>query len=106
MESRTSTSVNPALIARCAPRVLGTRAEYRTEGTRAARFHTSSASAICGTLRGLTKLVASIRRAPEPTDPSLVITNGPTSAVEPTWVPPQSSRDQGPPISTTRTSSS
>ena len=45
-----------------------------------------------------------MRRAPEPTDFSLRIANGPISAVERTWVPPQSSIDQ-PPMSTTRTMS-
>src|SRR5690348_2340299 len=49
-------------------------------------------------------VTASIRRAPAPTELSAVITNGPTSAVEPTCVPPQSSRDQ-PSTSTRRTTS-
>ena len=48
-------------------------------------------------------MTASIRRAPAPTELSPVITNGPISAVERTWVPPQSSREK-PSISTTRTS--
>ena len=45
-----------------------------------------------------------MRRAPEPTDVSERITNGPISAVERTCVPPHSSREK-PSISTTRTSS-
>ena len=49
-------------------------------------------------------MTASIRRAPEPTEPSERITNGPISAVERTCVPPQSSRET-PSTSTTRTSS-
>src|SRR5439155_986018 len=48
-------------------------------------------------------VTASLRRAPEPTEPSERITNGPISAVERTCVPPQSSREK-PSISTTRTS--
>ena len=47
-------------------------------------------------------MTASIRRTPEPTEPSERIANGPISAVERTWVPPQSSREK-PWISTTRT---
>ena len=47
-------------------------------------------------------MTASIRRAPEPTEPSERITNGPISAVERTCVPPQSSREK-PSTSTTRT---
>ena len=43
---------------------------------------------------------------PAPTDVSLVIASGPTWEECCTWVPPQSSRDHSPPISTTRTSSS
>ena len=49
-------------------------------------------------------MTASIRRAPEPTEPSDRITNGPISAVVRTCVPPQSSRET-PSTSTTRTSS-
>ena len=45
-----------------------------------------------------------MRRAPEPTEASVSIANGPISAVEPTCVPPQSSIDQ-PSMSTTRTMS-
>jgi hypothetical protein len=43
---------------------LGTSAEYLTEGALAARFHTSSASAICGIADGLTNDTASIRCTP------------------------------------------
>ena len=49
-------------------------------------------------------VTASMRRAPEPTEPSERITNGPISAVVRTCVPPQSSRET-PSTSTTRTSS-
>ena len=49
-------------------------------------------------------MTASIRRAPEPTEPSERITKAPISAVERTCVPPQSSRET-PSISTTRTMS-
>src|SRR3954453_9863059 len=48
---------------------------------------------------------ASTRRDPEPTEDSPVSASGPIWALPRTWVPPQSSRDQGPPISTTRTCS-
>ena len=63
-ETTASSSVNPASSARSAPRRLGTSAEYRTEGARAARFHTSSASAICGIAEGRTNDTASIRPTP------------------------------------------
>ena len=49
-------------------------------------------------------MTASIRRVPEPTELSDVITNGPISAVARTCVPPQSSRES-PAMSTSRTSS-
>ena len=45
-----------------------------------------------------------MRRTPDPTEPSETIANGPISAVERTWVPPQSSREK-PGTSTTRTTS-
>ncbi len=48
---------------------------------------------------------ASMRRLPAPTEPSDVMTTVPICDERSTCVPPQSSRDQGPPISTTRTSS-
>src|SRR5215213_997093 len=48
---------------------------------------------------------ASTRRAPEPTEDSPVSARVPICALPRTCVPPQSSRDQGPPISTTRTCS-
>ena len=48
---------------------------------------------------------ASTRRLPEPTDCSETRDSEPSWEVEPTWVPPHSSRDHGPFISTTRTSS-
>ena len=63
-ETTASSSVNPASSARRAPRKFGTRAEYLTEGARAARFHTSSASAICGIADGRTNDTASIRCTP------------------------------------------
>ena len=44
-----------------------------------------------------------MRRLPEPTLVSPVTTTVPICEEWATWVPPQSSRDQGPPISTTRT---
>src|ERR671924_196581 len=50
------------------------------------------------------EVTASIRRAPEPTEPSERTTKGPISAVQRTCVPPHSSREK-PGISTTRTSS-
>ena len=63
-DTTASSSVKPASSARSAPRRLGTSAEYRTEGARAARFHTSSASAICGIADGRTNDTASIRCTP------------------------------------------
>ena len=63
-DTTASSSVKPASSARSAPRRLGTSAEYRTEGARVARFHTSSASAICGIADGRTNDTASIRCTP------------------------------------------
>ena len=63
-ETTASSSVKPASSARRAPRRFGTRAEYLTDGARAARFHTSSASAICGIADGRTNDTASIRCTP------------------------------------------
>ena len=63
-DTTASSSVNPASRARPAPRRLGTSAEYLTQGARAARFHTSSASAICGIADGRTNDTASIRSTP------------------------------------------
>ena len=63
-ETTASSSVKPASRARRAPRRFGTRAEYLTDGARTARFHTSSASAICGIAEGRTNDTASIRRTP------------------------------------------
>ncbi len=63
-ETTASSSVKPASRARRAPRRLGTSAEYLTEGAFAARFHTSSASAICGIADGRTNDTASILRTP------------------------------------------
>ena len=53
-------------------------------------------------------MTASIRRVAEPTELSERILNAPISAVDRTWVPPQSSRENASspePISTTRTTS-
>jgi hypothetical protein len=47
----------------------------------------------------------STRRLEAPTDDSPTMLIMPTSALVDTWVPAQSSRDQGPPMSTTRTTS-
>lgn len=47
----------------------------------------------------------STRRLVDPTEDSLTRLITPTSDDRPTWVPAQSSRDQGPPMSTTRTTS-
>ncbi len=63
-ETTASSSVKPASSARWAPLRFGTRAEYRTDGIRTARFHTSSASAICGIADGRTNDTASIRCTP------------------------------------------
>ena len=63
-ETTASSSVKPASRARRAPRRFGTRAEYLTDGARAARFQTSSASAICGIADGRTNDTASIRCTP------------------------------------------
>ena len=46
---------------------------------------------------------ASTRRFEAPTEASPTRLINPTSALADTWVPPQSSRDQGPPMSTMRT---
>ena len=54
--------------------------------------------------RKASPVTASMRRTPEATDDSLVMRNGPTLAVLSTCVPPQSSMDL-PPILTTRTTS-
>ena len=47
----------------------------------------------------------STRRLEAPTDDSPTMLIMPTSALVDTWVPAQSSRDHGPPMSTTRTTS-
>src|SRR5580698_5921253 len=65
-ETTASSSVQPTSSARRAPRRFGTRAEYLTDGARTARFHTSSASAICGIASGRTNDTASIRCTPVP----------------------------------------
>ena len=44
-----------------------------------------------------------MRRVPEPMEASDRTEMGPTCAVRPMWVPPHSSRENGPPMSTTRT---
>ncbi len=49
---------------------------------------------------------ASTRRRPDPTEDSAVIATGPICDECSTWVPPHSSTDHGPPISTIRTVSS
>ena len=49
---------------------------------------------------------ASTRRSPDPTEDSPVIATGPICEECSTWVPPHSSTDHGPPISTIRTVSS
>ena len=48
---------------------------------------------------------ASMRRTPEPIDDSPSTATGPIWEVWSTWVPPHSSMENGPPISTTRTRS-
>ncbi len=63
-ETTASSLVKPASRACRAPRRLGTSAEYLTDGAFAARFHTSSASAICGIADGRTNDTASILRTP------------------------------------------
>ena len=69
-----------------------------------ARSSSASRARSCRSAYASPEVTASIRRAPEPTEPSERITNGPISAVERTCVPPQSSREK-PSISTTRTMS-
>ena len=74
--------------------------------TRSSSARSSSASRACSCryANASPAVTASMRRAPEPTELSVRIANGPISAVERTCVPPQSSTDQ-PPMSTTRTTS-
>ena len=66
----TLTSSIPAAIARSSPRSFSTSPIHDT-WPRGNRSATASASAICGTSRGCTKLVASIRLAPAATSPAI-----------------------------------
>src|SRR6266567_3503963 len=63
-DTTASISASPLSSARAAPRRFGTSAEYRTAGALVIRFHTSSASAICGIAAGRTNETASIRLTP------------------------------------------
>ena len=85
------------------PRAFGFFASRRACSS-SARTASSSRERPSSIVHASPAVTASIRRAPEPTEPSLRITNGPISAVERTCVPPHSSVEK-PSISTTRTSS-
>ena len=93
--SRVTTNSGPATAAGCCFDSLRARSSSPRSSSASAARPRSSAYAS-------PEETASIRRAPEPTEPSERITNGPTSAVDRTWVPPQSSREK-PSTSTTRT---
>ena len=94
--SSTVTSAEPAALASFAPCLRSFSVS--------ARSSSASSAFPCRYANASPAVSASMRRAPEPTELSDVITNGPISAVQRTCVPPQSSREK-PGISTTRTSS-
>ncbi len=63
-DMNTAISFNPAASARSKPLAFGTSAETVTPGGSTAAFTSWSASASCGTQRGETKLVSSMRVSP------------------------------------------
>jgi hypothetical protein len=64
-DMNTAISRRPAARARSNPLALGTSADTVTPGGNTAAFTSCSASANCGTHRGETKLVSSMRFNPE-----------------------------------------
>ena len=80
-----STSGPAGAAAFCLPSFRACSSSARSSRPRAARS--------CSSAHASPEVTASIRRTPEPTEPSERIANGPISAVERTCVPPQSSRE-------------
>jgi hypothetical protein len=93
--------------ARASARSVSIASGRRSGSVRAAAALTRSRSSLWrSSLTASGPVTASIRRTFDALEPSDTILNTPISAVERTWVPPQSSREYDPsPISTIRTTS-